>query len=233
MGFGYLFVGTVLTVNVVAHQFTDLLAYLLILIGMLTLSDYGPRLRLAKNASFVLLFVGACEFSLSLLDILGVYTDYELMRETALVNQLMMYVFTFLLLRGLATLADETGTHSLRVRVFRQQIFAFIYHIPMGLLEVDFGSEAVKNFQLNATLPLMLFGMVYLILQAKLMFSFYMWICPEGEERMERKSSRFAFINKLNAIGDKIDDKTLERKQREQEARMQRKNEKKHRKKKK
>ncbi len=233
MGFGYIFVGTVLTVNVVAHQFTDLLAYLLILIGMLPLSEYGNRLRTAKNASFVLLFVGACEFSLALLDLIGVYTDLELMSETALVNQLMLYVFTFLLLRGLATLADETGTPTLRVRVLRQQIFAFLYHIPMALLEVDFGSEAVKSFQLNATLPFMIFGMVYLILQAKLIFCFYMWICPEGEESMERKPSRFAFVNKLNAIGDKIDDRTLERKKNEQEARMKRKMDKEQRKKKK
>ena len=233
MGFGYIFIGTVLTVNVVAHQFTDLLAYLLILVGMMPLSEYGRRLKTAKNACFVLLFVGACEFSLALLHLVGVYTDLELMRETALVNQLMLYVFTFLLLRGLATLADETGTHTLRVRVFRQQIFAFIYHIPMALLEVDFENAAVKTVQLNATLPLMLFGLVYLVLQAKLIFSFYMWICPEGEEGMERKPSRFGFINKLNAIGDKIDDKTLERKQKEYESRMQRKMDKQRHKKKK
>ena len=132
-----------------------------------------------------------------------------------------------------STLAEETGTHSLRVRAFRQQILAFVYHIPMALLEVDFENKTAESIQYHAAMPLLLFGMVYLILQAKLIFSFYMWICPEGEEGMERKPSRFGFVNKLNAIGDKIDDKTLERKQREQRERMQRKMDKQRRKKKK
>ena len=52
-------------------------------------------------------------------------------------------------------------------------------------------------------------------LNAKCFFESYIWICLEGDEGMERRESRFGFINKLNALSDRMESKTLERKERE------------------
>jgi hypothetical protein len=232
MGFGYIFVGSVLTVNVVAHGYTDLIAYALILIGMMTLKDYGPRLKTAYYAAWPLLFVGLIELLLYGATFLGfnastlfgfVESDRELLMDADLLNQVFLLIFTFLLLRGLRTLAKETDTFALESRVFRNQIFAVLYHVPMAFLNLSFENPTVNRVQNYMMFPFLLFGFVYLILQAKLIFSFYMWICPEEDINMERRPSKLGIINSLNRVSDKIDEKTVERKQREREEKQKQK----------
>ena len=229
MGFGYLFVGYVLTVNVVAHSYTDFIAYALMLLGMMTLKDYGPRLKTAYHAAWPLLAIGIIEFLLNGASFLGFspaklfdfpMTDAELLMEADLCNHILLLIFTFLLLRGLRMLARETDTFALETRVFRNQIFAPLYHLPMAFLNMPFESEKVSTVQSYMVFPFLLFGFVYLILQAKLIFSFYMWICPEDDVDMERRPSKLGVINALNRISDKVDDKTLARKKLEQEEKM-------------
>lgn len=231
MGFGYIFVGTVLTVNVVAHGYTDLIAYILILLGMLTLKDYGARLKTAYYAAWPLLFVGGIELLLYASDFLGFsaaelfdfpVTDSELLMEAGMLNQIVLFIFTFLLLRGLRTLAKETDTFALESRVFRNQIFAVLYHLPMAFLNMPFDHATVNRVQNYMMFPFLLFGFIYLILQAKLIFSFYMWICSEEDVSMERRPSKIGVINALNRFSDKIDDQTLERKKQEQEEKAKR-----------
>ena len=229
MGFGYIFVGSVLAVNVVAHGYTDFIAYILILLGMLTLKDYGTRFQKAYYAAYPLLFIGAIEFLLYFTSFLGwspaklfdfPISDSLLMAEAGMLNQILLFIFTFLLLRGLRTLARETDTFALESRVFRNQIFAVLYHLPMAFLNMHFENKTVRLVQSYMMFPFLLFGFVYLILQAKLIFSFYMWICPEEDLSMDRRPSKFGFVNRLNRLSDQIDDRTIERKKKEQEAKQ-------------
>ena len=215
MGFGYIFVGTALTVNVVAHSYTDLIAYLLILIGMLTLKDYGQKLHTAYLAAWPLLAVGLLELVLVAADLLDFGLSPVYLQEASFLNQLFLLIFTFLLLRGLRILAKETETFALETRVFRNQLFALLYHLPMLFISIPFESTAVRRVQATMFFPFLLFGFVYLILEAKLIFSFYMWICPQGEEDMERKPSRIPLLNSLYRLSDKIDERTAQRKQEE------------------
>ena len=242
MGFGYLFVGTVLTVNVVAHGFTDLIAYILLLMGMMTLKDYGTRLKSAYYAAWPLLAVGAIELFVTGADFLEIdlaaligfgTTNESLSRDAGLLNQIALLVFTFLLLRGLRTLAQETDSPSLEVRAFRNQIFAVLYHVPMAFLNIPFTAKPLIAAQNYMFYPFLLFGFIYLILQAKLIFSYYMWICPEDDVEMERRPSRIPFLNKLYRISDKIDDKTVERKREERKEKAERQQNQKNRRKKK
>lgn len=229
MGFGYIFVGSVLTVNVVAHGYTDFIAYALMLLGMMTLKDYGARLKTAYYAAFPLLLIGILEFLLYGANFLGFsaaklfdfpMTDAELLMEAGMLNQILLFIFTFLLLRGLRTLAKETATFALESRVFRNQIFAVLYHLPMAFLNIPFESKTVSNVQSYMMFPFLLFGFIYLILQAKLIFSFYMWICPEEDVAMERRPSKIGIVNALNRVSDKIDDQTVERKRKEREEKL-------------
>ena len=229
MGFGYIFIGSVLTVNVVAHGYTDIIAYILILLGMMSLKDYGPRLKTAYYAAWPLLFIGIIEFLLYSANFLGFsaaelfdfpISDSALLMDAGMVNQILLFIFTFLLLRGLRTLAKETETFALESRVFRNQIFAVLYHLPMAFLNMPFENQSINRVQNYMMFPFLLFGFVYLILQAKLIFSFYMWICPEEDVGMERRPSKIGIINALNRVSDKIDDKTVERKKKEREEKL-------------
>jgi hypothetical protein len=58
-------------------------------------------------------------------------------------------------------------------------------------------------------------------------------ICPEGQEDMPRKKSRFAFINKFREIRDAKDEKAMEEMKNYYEEKLRKKNEKNNSKKKK
>lgn len=57
------------------------------------------------------------------------------------------------------------------------------------------------------------------------LFTCYMYICPEGDEAMERKPSRFAFVNEFR---EKMDERDRMAREREAERIKQKKNHKKH-----
>ena len=99
MGFGYIFIGVALTANVVANSFTDAIAYLLILMGMQILKDYGSRLKQAYLAAFPLLLVGLFEFALNVLDFINIFSSVQLRETAGLINQIVYFIFT-MLLRG-------------------------------------------------------------------------------------------------------------------------------------
>ena len=56
------------------------------------------------------------------------------------------------------------------------------------------------------------------------LFGCYMYICPEGDEDMERKPSRFGFVNDIR---DKMDERDRQAREREAAARERKNNKKK------
>lgn len=211
MGFGTLFVGTVLTVNIAAHGYTDLIAYLLFLLALLRLREYNRKFQAALYSVLPLLFAGIWEFGLNVADLLDIYRNEQFLQEAYLLNQVALYFTTALILRGIGALAIDTDVPTIRVRAFRNQILAFIYHGCMVFLSLSTKSNAVANVQQTMLLPVLLYGFIYLILQAKLIFSCYMWICPEEDAAMNSKTSRFAFLNRLRTFDNNMDDRTATR----------------------
>ena len=208
MGFGPLFVGTVLTLNIVAHEYTDFFAYLLMLLGLLHLKEYGTKFKSACISLFPLLAVGATSFVLSFLDFLEIYSSAWLSSKVSIANHALLCLVTLLILRAVSALAVETELPSLRVRAIRNGVFAGIYHGCMIFLNVATTSVTLTKIQLYMLLPVMLFGLVYLFLECKLIYSCYMWICPEEDVDMHATPSRFSFVNRFRAFDNKIDDKT-------------------------
>jgi Na+-transporting methylmalonyl-CoA/oxaloacetate decarboxylase gamma subunit len=70
---------------------------------------------------------------------------------------------------------------------------------------------------------------VWAIFQLVNLFTCYMYICPEGDEDMERKPSKFAFVNEMR---EKMDERDRLAREKDAAAREKR-NQNKHKKKKK
>ena len=83
-----------------------------------------------------------------------------------------------------------------------------------------------------STLPVLLVGLVVHFLNAKLIFSCYMWICPEGDEQMERGESRIGLINRIQKKTDAMEEEFARRRSEEENAKLRARIEKKRRKKK-
>ena len=57
---------------------------------------------------------------------------------------------------------------------------------------------------------LMIMQVIYAFFNVLLIFKCYAMICPEGEEDMQRKPSRFEFVNKMRKKQDEREQKAIE-----------------------
>ena len=225
MGFGWLFIGSVIGINFVYNGFTDIISFLFILYALLLLSRHNKYFKSSLYAIIPLCIAGLCFFVFELLTMLdiSVVSDKELIYSYyAVLSSLLKLVYTALLLKGIEKLAFELDIPSIRVRAFRNRLFIYLYYVLQICTELN--GDAFAKFAPYAVLPVMLFGLVCLILNAILFYSCYMWICLEGEEAMEPKESRFTFLNRLHKTESKIEDRILEQKKAEREIKTQNKN---------
>lgn len=224
MGFGFLFVGYLLTFNVAYAAYTDVFAYLLMLLGLSTLSKYAKGFRSALYFGIPSALLSLALFSERIGVLLGFFAENPLfITYTAPVACLCKAVFLFFVLQGVAEIATETDIPVLRVRALRNRIFTVIYLLFATVMETGlFGRLSV--FLMTLSMVYLLYCLVFTFLNAKLFFECYVWICLEGDEDMTRAPSRFGFINRFRAWQDKQDEKTLARKQEEAARRAARKN---------
>ncbi|MBP3437301.1 MAG: hypothetical protein J6K61_05295 [Clostridia bacterium] len=224
MGFGFLFVGYLLTFNIAYSSYTDIFAFLLMLLGLSTLSRYAKSFRSALFAGIPTAALSLVLFGERIGVLLGFWAESAaFLSYTGIVASLCKVVFLCFVLQGVAEIAEETDIPVLRLRALRNRIFTLLFLAFDFLLESGV-FERLSVFLALLTVIYLLYGLVYTFLNAKLFFECYIWICLEGDEEMSRAPSRFAFINKLRAWEDKQDEKTLARKQeaaRERQARKE------------
>ena len=212
MGFGFLFVGYLLSFNfVVYNEYTDIFSTLLMLLGLSTLSAYGKSFKAAFRAGLPLALLHAGSFVSATGALLGLFTpSAEFITWLSVVSLATKAVFLFLVLTGVADISYETDIPVLRLRALRNRIFTVVFLALGILLETNLFPVQSRLLSIVAMLY-MLLGLLVTFLNAKCFYEAYIWICLEGEEQMERRTSRFGFINRLNAFSDKMEEKTLAR----------------------
>lgn len=212
MGFGFLFVGYLLTFNFVGYNaYSDVFSTALMLLGLSTLSAYGRSFKRAFFLGLPLLALHALSFVLAVLGLLGLASpSAELSVWLSVAGLITRGAFLCLTLHGVAEISRETDIPVLRLRALRDLILYLPFVILGVLLETNVFVSLTSVLRV-LLMFYMLYGLLVTFLNAKCLYEAYIWICLEGEEAMERKSSRFGFINRLNAFSDKMDERTLER----------------------
>ncbi len=117
--------------------------------------------------------------------------------------------------------------------VFNVSMLIAIYDISRRVDFIDIGKKAIRNivfvgifalFQIFVNLPfafienekpflmslLLILSLVYALFNVGVLFKSYAFICPEGDEEMRRKKSRFEFINRINEKNDAREEKAEE-----------------------
>ena len=205
MGFGLLFVGyfavTFLTLNA-AGFLIRLLGYGIILRAVSKLRQYHRAFGYAWWGSVLMLLVSA---ALAFAGVTEWLYDALLISErvmsdgaiTALgyVEQASSFVFHALLLWAIRQIALETEVGKIAVSAVRNFVFICIYEVVylIGILPV----EAIRNFSARLGLMALLIYFVWAVLNLILFGSCYAHICDENDVEMERKPSRFDFVNRF------------------------------------
>lgn len=141
---------------------------------------------------------------------------------------MLLIVFQFAMLYGIRMLADSIELKKISASTVRNSIFVGVYgmlylggSLPLG--------EAIKPY---LTLSVTLLNLLFVVCNLALLVSCMKNICPEGEEEIEPKQSRFSWVNRMNDTYESSRKNLKDQMRSEGEALRQRRMEKKKRKKK-
>lgn len=216
MGFGYLFIGYLFTFNFISYSaYTDIFAMLFMLLGLSSLARYASGFRYGLWAGVPLGLLSLVLFGEKIGSLLGFFPYSALFNSlTSVWSWILKAVFIWLVMEGVAQIAQQTELPNLRLKALRNRLL-FLLPATLGVLLETNIFPTLNNALWVLTMLYMLSGLFCVFLNAKLFFECYIMICLEGDEDMPRAPSRFGFVNRLRAFSDRQDEKTVERKRQE------------------
>ncbi len=239
MGFGLLLIGYMFAFVASAGMGNYLFAGMLIggflmYLGLCELRKYSPAFIFALLGSILIIlcsFFGTAVWLNSFLSLGWSISSGIWSSAFDWIKLIVNFAFNISLLYGIADLSRRVELPETRQKAIRNIIFVILFNayqillfFPIGFIQSD------PSFFLTILLILRL---LYTILNAWLLFKCYAMICPEGQEDMPKKRSRFEFINKIRDAKDAKEEKAIEEMKDYYESKLKAKNQKKKSKKKK
>jgi len=218
MGFGYLFLGYLVTfvlsislerIGVGGAAF--LLGYALMLRGLMELTRYQKSFSYAKWLSYPLLALSAFH----LLESLNSMLVWQLpifgagvLEAIGTVTLLLEVCFQLAILFGIRMLAQDVQLPKIAASAIRNGIFLILYGI---LRSVETMPDAwVGSFVKYVSFARGLVEIVLIACNLFLLLACNKNICPEGDEDQPPRRSRFGLINRMNDAYDKTHQKNIE-----------------------
>ena len=206
MGFGTLFVGYFLLLNLTYYGFTDVIAAAVMLLGLYKLSTVNEYFKLSFISAGVFLAFGLGEFGIAAYEMLfGQLNSPTLVSVMSVMRCLIIGALTVTILKGIETVAREVDVENLPTKAKRLTILTIVIYSLWIILEAPL--SFVDNYALAVTsLITILATIALLIVNLTVIYTCYMKICMPGNEDITKsKPSRFAFINEYRAQKAKRD----------------------------
>lgn len=202
MGFGTLFIGYFLLLNITNFGYTDLISGLVMLLGLYKLSSVNRQFKLSFIFTSIFSLIGAAELFLSI---------YAVFMPTAEVGAILAYftpiryliigVLSAFMLLGIRDVAGEVGIKKLMARsnisvYFCLGLFFLTAVFDLPLLDALIAPKAL------IIIALILLVCVFTLIAVNLVtiYTAYMRICmPEDLSDSPQKQSKFGFVNKFRA----------------------------------
>ena len=196
MGFGILFIGYFLLLNLTYYGFTDVIAAAVMLLGLYKLSPVNKYFKAAAICSGIFL-----AFSLGELGIATYEMFFRQLNSPLLVSLmsiarcLAIGALTVMMLKGIESVAREVEVENLPSKASRLAIATVIIYALWIVLEAPLSS--INDYVLAVlSLLTILATIALLIMNLTVIYSCYMKICMPGDEEITKdKPSRFAFVN--------------------------------------
>ena len=200
MGFGTLFFGYFLLLNITYYSFTDLIAALIMAMGLYKLSSVNRPFRNGLIAAFVFAVLGLVELVCGTLDMfLSITLPSELLSVTSVSRYFVIAVLTLFIFKGIDEVAREVGLSELSRRARISMPIALFIYTASAVLDIPILESGVnvRFFAISSAIVLIL-TLVIVTVNLVTIYTAYMKICmPEDVDNdYEEKPSRFEFINK-------------------------------------
>lgn len=193
MGFGILLLGYPLILSVTMHSMGfcfEILGYLIMFRALTLLSEYGKYFRYAKYAVSALIPLGAFSLILQSFSWFGADALYETVSSVVSVPYSILLavgllVFHMFLLTAVKTIAREVDLPKLVTEASRNIVVTWLYFvaaIASGFLNVPAVTDILPYYKVLGYVSM--FGVIWILLNAKMIFVCYMRICLPGDEDM-------------------------------------------------
>ncbi len=200
MGFGTLFIGYFLLLNLTYYGFTDCLAALIMLLGLVKLSRINRHFRVAATASICFAVFGLGELVASALEMLHVLSLTAAVPYISMARILIICVLNVFMLLGMERVSREVKLEKIPSRCRALVTSCFIVYGLWVLLEAPFLGMLPGPVQGFVILLTIISRLLLLAANLVTIYGCYMWICmPGNEKQKEQKPSRFGFVNEYRA----------------------------------
>ncbi len=195
MGFGSLFVGYMMLLAIPLRSMgicVEVLGYIIMLraLSPRVLGQYQHAFAKAGRACWLLIPLGCFSLGLQLLDTIGFHALYTTVYDaTALVYTVLLatalLIFHYYLYDGIAHQARDVDLPDIVRQVIRNRILTIVYFtlmIAVNFLDIPALTQYLPYENMIGIVSLV--GIVWMILNGKMIFNCYMWICLPGDEDM-------------------------------------------------
>ena len=199
MGFGILFIGYFLLLNLTYYGYTDIIAGLIMLMAFYKLRSVNKYFAIGIFPSALFAVIGIPELIEALGAVFGTDISY-ILDYTAAPRYLIIGLITVLLLMGIESVAREVDAMKTAIRAKVTTPFAYIVFIAAVIMEFP-AIEKIIDVNVLRYIGFALLLSVFVLMAAVLysIYSAYRWICmPEDVDNdVKDKPSRFEFVNKF------------------------------------
>ena len=200
MGFGTLFFGYFLLLNITYFTFTDLLAALIMAMGLYKLFEVNAQFKSAFYTAIIFSVIGLVEVVAGFITMFAPLVSLDTILDyTALVRYIVIAILTLFILQGIERVASEVGLTELASRAKTSMPFSLGLYLVSALLSVPlYTTETVMIVLKVASAFAMLLTLIIVSANLVTIYRAYMRICmPEDvDNEAPDKPSRFEFINR-------------------------------------
>lgn len=197
MGFGVLFCGYLITYLLSLNPYaalTRLIGYGVIFVGLSRLARHNRWFGYSRLTAIPLGVLALVDTVLDLLSRFGTATEPLLTDALQGTMTLFVLLLHACLMLAIHTIAADTELPELgrSARTGLALTAAYAVLSVLWALPVELG----QSYTLTLSAMLFFLQLFWTLFNLVLIFRCYMWICLEGDEEMEQKPSRFAFVNR-------------------------------------
>ena len=221
MGFGTLFIGYFLLLNLTYSGFTDVIAAAVMLLGLYKLSGVNKQFKQSMIAMAVFFAFSLGEFGISTYELfMGSIGSPAMVSLISIARCWIIATFTFFMLKGIEAVAKEVDVEGLPAKASRLSVCTIVIYSAWIILEapLSFIPDIVLAF---LSLITILATIVLIIANLTVIYSAYMRICMPGDEELKDKPSRFAFVNEYRARKEERDREEAARRAKAMRERME------------
>ena len=205
MGFGILFIGFFLLLNLTYYGYTDVISALVMLLSFYKLQMVNKYFRFAMIPTGLFAAVGAVELFEAFASTFGMNVSF-IIDYTAPSRYIVVGFAVIFMLKGIENVAGEVGAESTRLRARYLTPFAYVLYALAAVFEYPALGTVFTPYVMNliATILLLLI-FAHMCFSLITIYSAYMHICmPEDVDNDPKNTqSKFGFVNKFKAHEEK------------------------------